>query len=103
MYLEERLRIDGSLSEQLEKDLEELRAALALGPKEAKLVQGEVTTLAYRCSSHPAPFWCLCYPVRGLSTSSCHHSGASFMSPRAGCGVGRSSSSTTAQYEAGLS
>lgn len=48
VFLEERLALDGQITVNLEKDLEDLSVVLALGPKEADSIREEVASKLYR-------------------------------------------------------
>lgn len=48
IFLEERLALDGQITVNLEKDLEDLSVVLALGPKEADSIREEVASKLYR-------------------------------------------------------
>ncbi|GMH36433.1 hypothetical protein BSKO_04301 [Bryopsis sp. KO-2023] len=48
VFLEERMALDGQMTVQLEKDLEDMMIVLALGPKEADAIREEVASKMYR-------------------------------------------------------
>ncbi|KAK9829243.1 hypothetical protein WJX72_004725 [[Myrmecia] bisecta] len=48
VYVEESVRLDGSFTDRLARDLAELQQVLALGQKEANEIVGEITSKAYR-------------------------------------------------------
>ena len=56
-YLEEQLRINKELEDDVEDDLQDLQAILGLGKKEAADITTEVTSKAYR---YHLPILCHC-------------------------------------------
>ena len=46
--MEERLRLDGKFSDELQRDSDELQAMMALGPREAQAIVSDLTSRQYK-------------------------------------------------------